>query len=163
MSVKYNLDEIFEIAIRIEENGAAFYNKASSLQADPKTAGILQDLAGMEDDHKATFQNMRSAANTESTVDSEFDPYLESVTYLHTAADAHGGEGSVSVTASLTGDESLKDILQTAVGLEKDSIVFYLGIRNNVANKADVEKIDEIISEEKDHLTTLASLRKRLG
>ncbi|MFW6151540.1 MAG: ferritin-like domain-containing protein [Verrucomicrobiota bacterium] len=163
MNAKYNIDEIFEIAIKIEENGAAFYRKAASLQEDDETAGVLRDLAGMEEDHKANFQNMRAAANTEATVETEFDPYLESLTYLNATADAHGGEGSVSQTAALTGNESLEDILQTGIGLEKESILFYMGIRDNMAAGTDIGKLNEIISEEKNHLATLAALRKKLA
>lgn len=163
MNVKYSLDEVFEIAIKIEENGAAFYRRAAELQTDPEFVGVLKDLAGMEDDHKATFENMRKSANTEKTVDNAFDPYLESVTYLQSTADAHGGEGSVSLRASLTGDESLQDILRTAVGLEKDSIIFYLGIKDCVTGEDSLNKVDAIIAEEKSHLTTLATLQRKLA
>ena len=48
--------------------------------------------------------------------------------YLAAMADTMGGEGSPSVADSLTGDETLEEILRTAVGLEKDSILFYLRI-----------------------------------
>ncbi|MBF0205078.1 MAG: rubrerythrin, partial [Desulfamplus sp.] len=34
MAYNFNADEIFKVAIRIEENGAAFYRKAASLQKE---------------------------------------------------------------------------------------------------------------------------------
>ncbi|NIP32685.1 hypothetical protein GWO25_02155, partial [Candidatus Saccharibacteria bacterium] len=36
MAAVFNADEIFEMAIRIENNGAAFYRKAASLQSNTK-------------------------------------------------------------------------------------------------------------------------------
>jgi len=36
IAIVFNADEIFEMAIRIEKNGAAFYQKAEGLQADAK-------------------------------------------------------------------------------------------------------------------------------
>ena len=55
----------------------------------------------------------------------------------------------------LTGRESLEEILQTAIGLEKDSITFYLGIREMVPEKLGKDKVDRIIKEEMSHVVML--------
>jgi rubrerythrin len=49
MAIVFNADEIFEMAIRIENNGAAFYRKAAGLQSDTKNHKFLESLAKMED------------------------------------------------------------------------------------------------------------------
>ena len=59
MMLEFNADEIFEMAVRIEENGAAFYRKAGELQADAETKKFLQGLAAMEDQHKKTFTEIK--------------------------------------------------------------------------------------------------------
>jgi rubrerythrin len=48
--------------------------------------------------------------------------------YLKVMADAHGGEGNPEITKTLTGKESIKEILNIALALEKQSILFYIGL-----------------------------------
>ena len=52
----FNAEEIFKIAMRIEENGAAFYRKAADLQADAENKKLLLQLAVMEDGHPRKIQ-----------------------------------------------------------------------------------------------------------
>jgi rubrerythrin len=51
-----------------------------------------------------------------------------------------------------------------AIDLEKESIVFYLGMKNGVNNKTYRDRIEEIIKEEMKHIVslsaTLSSLKK---
>ena len=77
-------------------------------------------------------------------------------------ADTLGGEGSPTVADALTGKETLEDILRTALGLEKDSILFYLGVKDMVPPNYGQEKIDEIIREEKRHVAQLAGLLRKV-
>jgi rubrerythrin len=130
MAIVFNADEIFEMAIRIENNGAAFYRKAAGLQSDTKNQNFLEGLANMEDQHKRIFTKMKITLTEKDKSPKVFDPYDEVSQYLAAMADAMGGEGSPSVANSLTGDETLEEIIRIAVGLEKDSILFYLGIKD---------------------------------
>ena len=61
MSALFNADEVFEMAIRAEENAAAFYRGAAKRYADREHAAFLLGLAEMEDGHKTTFEKMRAA------------------------------------------------------------------------------------------------------
>lgn len=153
MSIRFNADEVYAMAEKIEENGAAFYRRAAALQKSSKTFWL--DLARMEENHKATFAAMRAGLTDRMKEETAFDPFMEASLYLHAAADAHGGEGAPSVAASLTGKESVADILRIAIGLEQKSIVFYLGMKDMVPKKLGRDKIDDIIAQEKSHIVTL--------
>ena len=59
MAYDFNANEVFEMAIRIEENGAAFYRKAAELQSDESNQDFLRKLAAMEDAHKVSFNEMQ--------------------------------------------------------------------------------------------------------
>jgi len=50
---------------------------------------------------------------------------------------------------------ALEEIFKAAIGAEKDSIVFYLGMRDVVPPAAGKSKLDHIIQEEMSHLRTL--------
>jgi rubrerythrin len=162
MAIVFNADEIFEMAIRIENNGAAFYRKAAGLQSDTKNQKFLEGLANMEDQHQKIFTEMRTTLTEKDKDPKVFDPYDEVSQYLAAMADTLGGEGSPSVADSLTGDETLEEILRIAVGLEKDSILFYLGIKDLITSKSGKDRIDEIIREERRHVAQLSNLLEKL-
>ena len=162
MSSVFNADEIFEMAIRIENNGAAFYRKAASLQSDPENRKFLEGLAKMEDQHQKIFTEMRTTLTEKDKVPKVFDPNDEVSQYLAAMADTMGGEGKPSVADALTGDETLEEILLTAVGLEKDTILFYLGIKDLVPPKSGQDRIDDIIMEERRHVIQLTRVLERL-
>jgi len=49
MAYDFNLNEVFEMAIQIEANGANFYRKAAGFQNNPADKDFLEKLARMED------------------------------------------------------------------------------------------------------------------
>jgi len=158
MVLGFNLDEVLEMAIRIEENGGAFYRKAAQLQSAAKNREFLEKLAVMEDGHKATFTEMRNTLTDTEKGGTVFDPQDELSLYLSAMADTQGGEGSPSVADSLTGNETMEEVLNTAIGLEKESVLFYLGLKDMVPEKYGRERIDIIIREEQSHIAQLTSL-----
>ena len=162
MAIVFNADEIFEMAIRIENNGAAFYRKAAGLQSDTKNQKFLEGLANMEDQHQKIFTEMRTTLTQKDKDPKVFDPYDEVSQYLAAMADTMGGEGSPSVADSLTGDETLEEILRIAVGLEKDSILFYLGIKDLIPSQSGQDRIGEVNREERRHVAQLSNLLEKL-
>jgi rubrerythrin len=158
----FNADEIFEMAIRMENNAGEFYRKAASLQSDTENKKFLESLAHMEDQHKKIFTDMRTTLKQHEKEPKVFDPYDEASQYLAAMTDTMGGEGSPSVADSLTGDETLEEILQTAVGLEKDTILFYLGIKDLIPVQSGQDRIEEIIREERMHVIQLSNVLKKV-
>jgi rubrerythrin len=156
MGVQFSTDEIFEMAEQLERNGAKFYRKAADGIDDKEESNILLDLAFMEDEHEKTFADMRkdlSGAEAEATA---FDPQGEAALYLQAFADGHVFDPDADPSEKLTGEETIEGILRMAIGLEKDSIVFYLGIRDAVKAQRGKNKIDELIKEEMSHVSGLS-------
>jgi rubrerythrin len=149
MGYDFNADEILAMAEQIEKNGAAFYRLAAESLSDPAEKKFLQDLARMEDEHEGTFRKMRAALSEEAKLATVFDPQGETEQYLKALADT-----KVFFEKELdTG--SLATILKDAVTAEKDSIVFYLGVRDLVPEEMGKAAIDAIIREEMNHIKTL--------
>ncbi len=159
MSIRFNADEIFAMAVQIERNGQAFYQKAADLQKDEATRDFFLELVDMEKEHVATFQAMRDQF---ADAGESMDLYDEAGQYLATMADGYKVEGSPKITAALTGDETMEDILRLAIGLEKDAVLFYLGMKDVVPAALGKDKVDWIIEEEKQHLVTLTAKLKAL-
>jgi len=157
----FDAQEIFEIAIRIEENGAAFYRKAASFQEEPSNKKFLETIARMEDRHKAGFEKMKDHLSDLEKSQADFNPSQGQSLYLKALADAHGGEGNPNISDQLTGDETMEDIVKTALNLEKESILFYIGIKDMVSPESGREKINKIIDEEKNHIAQLSGFLKK--
>ena len=162
MPITFNANEIFEMAEEIERNGAKFYRKAAENTSDNQTKKMLLDMADMEDGHLATFQEMRKRLSGQEKGWTVFDPDNQSVLYLQAMADARGFEGKITPTKELTGRETPKEILETALNSEKESIVFYFGLKGLVPVRAGRDKVEAIIVEELSHITTLLKQLKSL-
>ena len=160
MSFDFNADEILAMAEQIERNGARFYRRAAGLVKDVEVSKLLQELAAWEDGHEKAFASMRHILKELERKPTTFDPEDETSLYLRAMADGHVFDVRVDPADKLTGKESAKDILQMAIGQEKNSIVFYLGIKEMVSEVMGKDKIDEIIREEMRHI---GFLNKQIG
>lgn len=163
MAYDYNAQEVFEMAIRIEENGAAFYRRAASLQKNPEDQQFLERIAQMEDRHKASFESMKKEISDLEKTQTVFDPEEELTQYLAAMADAHGGEGNPDIAELFTGKETIAEVITTAIDLEKQSILFYIGMTDMVPAKYGKDKIKTIIEEEKQHVAQLTGFLKKAG
>ena len=152
----FNADEIFEIAETIERNGAAFYRKAAEGVSDPKSRQVLLDLSAMELQHERTFAAMRAGLSEDERAATVFDPDDQAGLYLQALADGKVFDFRADPSQRLTGKEKMGDILRTAIGLEKDSIIFYLGMKSLVSRRAGQVKLDDIVREEMGHIATLS-------
>ncbi len=155
MSLTFNADEIFEMAEEIERNGARFYRKAAEGAKDADTQKFLTDMAVMEDGHLDIFQKMRQQLADNDKVPVAYDPDDQTALYLQSMADARGYEGKISPSIELTGTEELSDVLSIAISAERNSVVFYVGLKTLVKSESGKEQVDKIIHEEMAHIATL--------
>lgn len=153
MSVVFNADEIFEMAEQLERNGAKFYRAAAEKFSSVRQ--LLLELAAMEDEHEQTFAAMRmelSGAEQQPTV---FDPDGQAQMYLRSMSDGHVFDVKVDPVEQLGGLQTPEVVLKKAIDLEKDSIVFYVGLKQFVPPKAGKGRVQAIIEEEMSHIVTL--------
>ncbi len=162
MGITFNANEIFEMAEEMERNGAKFYRKAAENASDKETKQMLLDMADMEDGHLKTFEKMREQLSGQEKGWTVFDPDNQSVLYLQAMADARGYEGKITPMKELTGSETPKEILETALNSEKESVLFYFGLKELVPVKAGRDKVEAIVIEELGHITTLLNKLKSL-
>lgn len=153
MGMPFNADEVFEMAEQIERNGAKFYRAAAEKFSQVRE--VLLDLATMEDEHEKTFVAMRAELSGTEVVPPVFDPDGEAQMYLRVMADDHVFNVKTDPAEQLAGKETLEDLLKTAIGLERDSIVFYVGLKEAVSSRAGKDKVETIIKEEIGHIAIL--------
>ena len=156
MNIHFNADEIFQMAEQMERNGAKFYRRVAEGAADPQPRQLLLDLAVMEDDHEKIFAAMRTGLSHREREGIVFNPEDETASYLRAIANEHVFDVKADPAEFLTGQETMEEVIQTAIGLEKDSIVFYLGIKDMVPEKLGKIRIENIIEEEMGHIASLS-------
>jgi len=150
MSYDFNADEVFEMAEQIERNGAKFYRDTAKSVADHSNKDLLLSLSKMEEDHEKTFQSMRTVLKSAEKASTVFDPSGEASLYLRALADIRiFFEKKIDPT-------SMMEILKSAIEAEKDSIVFYLGMKEAVPASLGQDRIDSIIKEEMGHIRLLS-------
>ena len=162
MSYNFNAEDMLDMAQQIERNGGNFYRKAAKHTADPDVKEILLDLASMEDDHLRVFIEMKENLPALEKTPPFFNPDENEMEYLKAMADGWVFDVKVAPEKHLTGAESTDKILKIAIGLEKDSIVFYLGMKKFVPESMGKERLDDIIQEEMKHIAILSSWIERL-
>ena len=155
MGVTFNADEVFEMAEQIERNGAKFYREAATKTAGKNYKDMFLHMAEMEDGHLKTFQQMRKELAEQEKEPTAFDPYDEAALYLQTMADAKGSEGMGAPDVKLTGNESARELLGIAIEAEKNSVLFYVGLKGLVSAQAGRDKVEAIIREEVKHTADL--------
>lgn len=155
MAVTFSADEIFEVAQRIERNGARFYRKAANGIANKDMKKVLEELAAMEVKHESAFAAMREELAGSEQMPAVFDPDDEVGMYLCAMADGKIFDVKTDPSEQLKGSETIHDILNKAITMEKDSIVFYLGLEEYVPPESGKNKVREIIKQEMGHLTLL--------
>lgn len=150
MMYDFNADDIFEIAEQMERNGAKFYRTAAAAVGDASAKAFLEKLAAMEDSHERTFNQMRAQLSAEEKTSTVWDPEGESVRYLRALADTRVFFEKEIDTSSM------EAILKDAITAEKDSIVFYLGMREAVPENMGRNRLDDVIKEEMGHIRLLS-------
>lgn len=152
---KFNAREILEMAEQIERNGNAFYRKAAEDVEGDDIKKFLTDLADMEVSHEKLFIEMKNQLSDKEKEDVVFDPNDDTAQYIQALADARVFFKKEIDTTSIV------EVLKEAIVAEKDSIVFYLGMKDMVPAGNGKERIDEVIREEMKHIQVITNQLKK--
>ncbi len=151
-----SIGDLVSIAVQIEANGYVFYNNLAKDQKNSELKEFFNRMAEQERVHQETFKNLaeqtRHSASVSSWIEDEVGGYLKSL-----------AEVSIFPAMKKTKqDLTLKQALEVAINIEKDSIIFYSELLRYAGDEK--KTIETIINEEKKHLTDLFNLnRERFG
>ncbi|MBA7553925.1 hypothetical protein ES705_46529 [subsurface metagenome] len=149
--------EVFQFAIRIEENGEKFYRQMVQKFDETKVKELFSYLADEEVKHKKTYEDMVSKIE-------KYEPFEtfpgEYFAYLRAYAD------KIIFTQKEFDEEiaNIKDInaaLDYAINAELDSILYYQEIKNLVSENQR-STINKIIEEERRHFVKLSEIKRTI-
>ena len=160
MGTPFNADEVFEMAEQIERNGAKFYRAAA--EKFPEVSQLLLELAAMEDKHEKTFAAMRAEISGTEAEPPVFDPDDQAQLYLQAMADEHIFNIKADPVKQLGNLNTPDEVLKMALGIERDSIAFFAGLKESVSRRAGKDKVEAIIKEEINHVAILSQKMEAL-
>ncbi len=155
----FDANDIVEVAVRIEENGANFYRYAVQLTAKEEIKALFQLLAAQEVKHQETFAKILAGMDRNAPPEGYDGEYAA---YLHSYVDNRLVFKTEALAGELAKIRDEASAVDFAIRRELDSILYYREIREFLpADRR--EGIDRIITEEKAHFKRLSEMRKRLG
>ena len=145
----FSIREIIDIAIKIEKNGESFYRDAMEKISNPELKPVLLFLADQEHEHAQWFEKLKHKTKK-------------------TASEQRVAEISEAMLQSLIGDQkfslddaelseldTVQSLLELAIEVEKDTIVFYQMLQAFIEDSDTLDGLNEIIAEENRHIELL--------
>ncbi len=148
--------EVVELAIQIEKNGKEFYDILTAKSKIEKAKDVFKFLSGEEEKHVVIFTKILENVHRYEPQESYPGEYLA---YMNTLA------ADYVFTRKNTGREiakkikSDKEAVDVGIGHEKDSILFYEGMKK-VVPEDEAKVVEEVILQEQSHLKQLMDLKK---
>ena len=155
MDVELSALNALEIAEKIERNGATFYRRAAGLSSDPDMVLLFVQLAQWEMRHVKVFQEMKKRCLHQGRYDASPGHGAGDLLDARVMAGLAVFGMQKDPSRDLTGCESRPDVLRMAIDKERDSIVFYSGLRAFVPQVGDQKAIEDVIAEEMKHVRIL--------
>lgn len=153
----YSGAEVFQMAMELEESGRVFYETLAEATENRDLADLCRNLAAQETEHYETFKKLgaelvqRPVSRPLTWDELHFAQILIEERVLPDADAARDAAGGADVL----------EVLETAIRLEKDSVLFYTELRGEVDEK-EAPAIQAIIDEEKRHVRALVEAKKGL-
>ena len=159
MSIAFSGSELVNIAIGIERRGVIFYDTLVKSTKNAATRDVFQNLADVERDHIQIFQNILTEAEKYQIPEAYAAEYAA---YLQALVDNAVFTDDFITSELATKTSSDIEALELAINAEKDTILFYYGMKE-ITPKSALSTLNKIITEEKRHLRQLSELKKRLA
>ncbi len=152
MADLFKANDVVLAAVEIEKRGEEFYLHLIDQAEDTKIRKVYEHLAREEVKHKAIFEGLYNRlSKVQLPAWSNTKEYL---TYLNALIDSHPLFRYSELEEMKTKVENRKDALHMAIQFEKESILFFMEMREFVPD-SEKEFITQCIEEERDHLRQL--------
>ncbi len=154
----FSIDEICQIGISLEQSGIDYYTRMLDRFPQEEFRKLLQKLIKMEEKHQVALQKIkkRRTGTPECLIDSESSIFIKALIAENVYMDvAHVRAFEDKIT-------NIVDVLNLAIDMEKEAILFYLGLNvglEGVITHEEHQIIKDVIGEERDHLKELALLK----
>ncbi|MFH2058796.1 MAG: ferritin family protein [Pseudomonadota bacterium] len=147
----FTMDDLLEIAIKMEKNGEAVYKGSINKFDDPQLKTVMEWMAGEEAAHAgwfAEFKNNLTLQADETDLKQMVPRVLQEMM----------GKKTLSLDdIDFSTMATIDDLFQTFIGFEQETIIFYELLEMFIEDGPVLDGLKKIIQEEKNHIKTLES------
>lgn len=151
--------EVLDMAVRIEENGLRYYTDAATVAKSKALKDLFADLANQEKDHIRVFSGFRKLLGEKGGANTETEYSEEAALYLNALADSEVFTKADEGARLAKTVHNEREAAELAIGMEKDSLLFYYEIQKMITAK-DAAILEHLIGQEKDHVRRLTAYLK---
>lgn len=152
---KFSVREVVEMAVKTEQVGYKFYTETAAKFKDNKGINdLFSMLAVQETRHEEIYKGLLGRIPSE-----ELPGWEEAQNYFRAIVQSEFFLGSGKSLTIISKVNSVKEAVDFAIGFEKETALFFLGLKNAVKEK---DLVDEIIQEEARHIQWLSKFRQGL-
>lgn len=145
----FTMDDLFEIAIKMENNGEAIYIDSANKLVNPTLKEALNWMANEEAAHAQWFTRQKKKLRIE--ID---EARLKEM--VPDVLKGMMGEKTLNLEEiNFSTMETVDDLFNTFIGFEKDTIAFYELLEMFIEDEKVHQGLEAIIGEEKNHIKTL--------
>ena len=145
---QFSIREVIGQAVQTERLGYQFYTEmAEKFKKNEGLLKLFSNLATKEERHEKTFRELLDVIKDEEPMNWE-----EAEQYLRALVESEFFLGKSKALPSMDHLKTVEDAVNFAIGFEKETLLYFYGIREAVKER---EIVDEIINEEKSHIMWL--------
>jgi rubrerythrin len=153
----FTIREIIDMAIQLEKNAETFYRAAVNKMSTPSLEPVLICLANEERDHGQWFKKLKKVAEEAEAGGQRGEIHSEALRSLV------GDQKFSLAEVDLSNIESVKELIELAIEHEKDTIIFYQMLQSFIEDPETLKDLDEIITEEEQHIKLLTKCEVDMG
>lgn len=156
----FSVREVIEMALQTERLGYKFYTEMSAkfAETNPGLKELYGKLATMEKHHEEVFQKLLDKV-TSQKAESELSSWDEVQNYMRAVVESQFFLGKDKALPNLSHIGSVAAATDFAINFEKETLLFFVGLRSAVKDPAPVQAI---IEEEASHIAWLSKFRETL-
>ena len=162
MLLSLTAEEILEIAIEAERQGAAFYERLADSAQDERVKQECRRLVTFEREHEKTFRHLLGQRDIQRALSSpqpgqSSDKYQQ---YLSALVDSNMLPDEEAARRLAQDAASEADAVNIALQMEKNTILFYQELQNLLGTQAGA--LQTVLDEERSHVYELNELKAYL-
>ncbi|MBD3181382.1 hypothetical protein GF312_03760 [Candidatus Poribacteria bacterium] len=159
MDNQFSIQEIVEIAIEIEKNGAQLYKSLTELAETSHVKELFSYLTEEEKRHVSRFEEILISLGGYQIPKDYYT--LEYMDYMKALADEQVFHKDIKPLEVAKAIKTPLEAVEMAIGFEKDSIIFLYEMRDMVPDN-DKESIQKLVNEERDHIRRLSAIKNQI-
>jgi len=145
----FSIQEILDLAIRLEKNGEFVYRNAAAKLSRPDLVSLLVWMADEEVKHARWFSELKNKLEADSV-----NPFMEEMG-REIFTDMLGEKSFSHRDVDFSKIEQPHDLVAVFIEFEQDTVLFYETLKPFIEDNGTRNNLEKIIAEENNHIEKL--------